>query len=295
MREVPVPRTGTECVLPGAAPRASAALTAAHLACSYFGPDLWAYPGAYDDTWDFDAGSLVAGEEDVLRLELRNAGDVNLEIRALSWHYATADEIETSRGPAFTCSYGDDDLPCGDPGGLPVCLASHLGEGEPKALSLRIRFRRQDDERERKALLTIDSDDRNGERTLLFWARRLTPEAVVRPSRVEFSALPAGASETAYVTVRNAGTAPLVLDELRWTADPTLRLGSSCATPLPWEETAGGLLVDPPIVFGPREAGRLAVIYAPVGPKGAEGFLEIHTNDPDTPWHTVPIEAAPYP
>ena len=96
-----------------------------------------------------------------------------------------------------------------------------------------------------------------------FHPERQAPDIWLGRRLIEFPRVAAGAVDAAVVIVRNEGTKPLVIDQLKVTGGPF------------------SVAESPPITIAPGGADVLEVVYRPDGDVFREGTLELRSDDPD--------------
>lgn len=100
-----------------------------------------------------------------------------------------------------------------------------------------------------------------------------TPNVTVSPSELNFGRAPVGQQTSALLTVRNTGSAELVLGELDVNASTDFVTSSNTF----------------PIALAPNEETQLTFVYAPLDPTATTGTVSFTTNDPDSQTVSVDI------
>ena len=191
---------------------------------------------------DIDFGQVALGQATQQTLTVRNSGNATLAVS----------DIESSE-PAFTVA--------GDAGFQlePDTAKDVLLQFSPTVVG------------EQQASLSILSND--SERPTLSVRLRGTalgvPNIVVAPAQLEFDEVPLGRSAERTLTVRNAGSAELMIHDIRCDS-PTFVVSGDTTFPL-----AGGTARDLIVTFSPEVLGE------------QQATMHIESNDPDEPTVTV--------
>jgi hypothetical protein len=244
------------------------------------------------NSYEIDLGQVTLGNDFTLELAAINSGEKELEIRGFRWSYAPAEPDVEADKPAFQCFYGSDRTPCADASNLPLTVGQISTVSElPKNLPIYIKFHRYQGDAPRTAQLVVESSHRYGAVTLSFSTGVSIPRIQATPTRVTFTDLRRGEEQTKYLSVLNAGSAPLRVDKFTLAAYPsfTVKFGDTEYTST--EETRSGVDIDPPLTLNPNQSIQVEVRYLPEDAESRNGVLQVHSNDPAKDWTVINLEA----
>lgn len=222
--------------------------------------------------------SLAVGETGAFDVVLSNAGTRVLTLREITLAYA-APAGATEATPALRLDRAA--LP-----GLPAQVGLP-GTGQTEALVVTILFTRLDDGYDRSAELIIGSDDPDSPILVVpVSATRPSPVLRVVPDVLDLGRVAEGQVGEREGTLRNTGTADLVVSELLFTADSpdfvlTLGVDHVAKTFRPGDAGAR-VALDPPLVLAPDASTTFRAAYTAVQGDPAAASLVLFSNDPAT-------------
>jgi len=245
-------------------------------------PVVEVWPTLPDGGYVFDVDDAAPGGVADAAFELLETGGAVLAVTGLRWEYEPLDPAAEADGPALTCTWGPDELPCDALSfDRPVCVSAvgvARADGQIPSLPFRVRYRRVDDG-PRQARLTVQSDSRGGDLELTFRVEPLEPRVSASPERVTFQGGQRGETLRRYVSVLSTGTDELVFDDMEVVGDPELAA------------EVDGLAL--PCTLGPNQSAQVEVTLRRDSPAARAGTLRVHTNDPTAPWTEIDLVAEP--
>jgi hypothetical protein len=220
--------------------------------------------------------SVAVGETGAFDVVLTNAGTAALELRALELSYQ-APPGAAEATPAIRL----------DPASLPALPATLgvPGSGEDEVRVVTLLYTRPADDLDRAATLRVTSNDPDDpSRVVPITGTHPVPVLRVVPDTLDLGRLSAGQTGTRDGTLRNTGTAALVVDALSFTADSpdfvlTLDVDHVQRTFVP--ATDGAITpLEPALVLTPDQATTFRVAYTAHEAAPATARLVLFSNDP---------------